>query len=112
MNASGKGAKLGEQFRHTGHFEGMTVDQYRVYGRTLAKREYTNVSKQNEFMKGWFAINQQFFCLLKDGPRRQILEVKLWCERCGGFETVEVQQGESVANLKYRPCPDCEKGNQ
>jgi hypothetical protein len=118
MDAVAKGAKSGEHFRHNlpVHFEEMTVEQYRLFGRAVAKQEYRSREKQDEFMLGWYAINQQFFCFLKDGPKRRIVKAVLTivCDVCGSVVDVELE-GQDVrvnSDEKYAACPTCEEKNR
>jgi hypothetical protein len=113
MSAERQGITQGRKF--TSKLETMTREQYRRIGRTEAEALYRSQEKQNEFMKGWFEINQRFFCFLKDGPKRRIIKVVLTivCDVCGSEVDVEFE-GHDIpihSDEKYAACPVCEEHN-
>lgn len=116
MDAIEKGAKLGEQFRHSNPvlYESLTQERYRSFGELKAKQLYATPAKQAEFVQGWIAINQQFFRFLADGPRRRVSKISftIECNKCGSEEEIEAE-GSDIGCLasKYRdkPCPVCQK---
>lgn len=112
MNAERQGIALGRKLRFK--LETMTRDQYRRIGRTEAENLYRTREKQNEFMRGWFEINQRYFCFLKDGPKRRIVKAVLTvvCDRCGREVDVEMEGYDLRFNSgeeKYTTCPVCEE---
>ena len=114
MNAERQGIALGRKLRFK--LETMTRDQYRRIGRTEAENLYRTREKQNEFMRGWFEINQRYFCFLKDGPKRRIVKAVLTivCDVCGSVVDVEIE-GQDIhinSDEKYATCPVCEERNR
>src|SRR5690348_9735965 len=107
MSAKQQGIALGRKFTHK--LESMTRDQYRRVGRTEAENIYTSREKQNQFMKGWFEINQRYFCFLKDGPKRRIIKAVLTivCDVCGSEVDVEMEGHDLQvhSDMKYKVCP-------
>lgn len=114
MNAEQHGIAQGRHL--TPILDTMTREQYRRIGRDKAETHYTSHEKQNEFMKGWFEINQRYFCFLKDGPKRRIVKAVLTivCDVCGSVVDVEIE-GQDIhinSDEKYAACPVCEERNR
>lgn len=111
MTAYMRGRHLGFKLRPT--LEAITKEEYRVTGRKLAEEISTTERKQQEFMMGWFAVNQAFFGFLKDASKRRIVKAVLTvvCDTCGSVVEVEIEGKDikGIADEKYATCPVCEE---
>lgn len=122
MDATENGAKQGERFRlkysRVLQFEKMTREQYRRLGEMKALQIYKTKEKQQEFVYGWITVNQSFFRLMADGPRRRVTvaQITIICDKCGADEKVELSSEEDVSDFvrkyKDKPCPECQKADR
>lgn len=120
MSAIENGAKQGERFRlhsRVVRFEKMTRQQYKQLGMMKARQCYKTEEKQAEFLVGWIAVNQSFFKMMADGPRRRVIYalITIECDKCLAQEMLEFT-GDDIADFvriyKNKPCPECQKNDR
>lgn len=66
MSAVDAGYKRGRAYINSHPLAGLrkiTFEQYRVFGRTVAKHDYSREKAQNDFLLGWWGAGSQFITL-------------------------------------------------